>query len=529
MLKYIIIAMAIAWPCLGQVQVESPRTEWAEEAKAILSKDSLGQTLPSAWRTKMQKAGFWLCSYRDSVLYTGAKLKVGEIILDNRKNSAKDLVLNQSNWQSLLEKSLQFEADQGYPFASIEIESYLIREEQLYAQATVNKGPYLSFDSLVVLGYEKVSPRLLCYEIDWQKGRAYSDRYLEDLEKNLNASEYLSASRPPAVAFYADQSHVYLYLQKRQSNQVSGIVGLNTEAEGETTLNGDFKLNLLNTFDRGESIGLRWRSPTSDVQDFSLQFAYPYLWGSPIGISTDFSLFRQDSSFIRREFGLGLNYRLAYQAFFDLGFNYKSSNALNDASDQFQALGDYENLGLNLGFRLIRLDQRIVAQQGYAIMLNLGSGQRQAQGEEWQQYSWQGEFAYYQKMGSRLVWHQNFSSAGLGGSPLFENELERLGGINSLRGFNELSLFSNAYGLARNELRYMLGPFDYLCLFFDGAYSQKRVLDGLSEDFHSGWGAGINFQTNGGIFSLFLAVGQSNEASYDYRSTKVHLSYVNSF
>ncbi|MDZ7846210.1 MAG: hypothetical protein U5L96_05330 [Owenweeksia sp.] len=53
-------------------------------------------------------------------------------------------------------------------------------------------------------------------------------------------------SRLPAVAFTKTQTLVYLYFEEVKSNQVDGVVGLNTDEEGTVTLNGDFRLRLLN-------------------------------------------------------------------------------------------------------------------------------------------------------------------------------------------------------------------------------------------------------------------------------------------
>lgn len=97
------------------------------------------------------------------------------------------------------------------------------------------------------------------------------------------------------------------------------------------------------------------------------------------------------------------------------------------------------------------------------------------------------------------------------------------------RGFNEWTFFSPAYGTLRSELRYMLGSYDYLSAFADLGFAERQAQKRGLWDRHSGIGLGLNFQTKGGIFSLFLAVGQSNSDSYDFRAGKIHLAYVNRF
>ena len=112
---------------------------------------------------------------------------------------------------------------------------------------------------------------------------------------------------------------------------------------------------------------------------------------------------------------------------------------------------------------------------------------------------------------------------------LIGKSLFRIGGIKTLRGFNELSLFSSGYGILQNELRFMLGQKDYLSVFSDLAYTEKKEDIKRNANWHFGLGTGINFQTKAGIFSLFLAVGKTNRDNFDFRNTKVHLSYINTF
>lgn len=510
----------------GQYQIETAE-QFREEIQAILADTNNREASKIA--LALNKAGFWQHQFEDQLLISGPKLKLGSIEIDGTQTEGSRLVLNEDNWNLSLDQILQGYAEKGYPFAQLVVQSLRVEENRVYPKATINSGPFIPFDSLVVLGYTEINRPLLYYESNWNAGRPFSERYLRDLEENIQASEYLNTSKAPAVAFFPDGAQVYLYLTKRSANQISGIIGLNTESEGETTLNGDFELKLLNTFNRGESLNIRWRSPDRSVQDFQFDFAYPYLYGSPFGLSSGFSLFRQDSSFIKRNFKLGFSYRLANQSFFTVNGFIRSSDPLGINENNGQSFGSFQQAGAGIGLKIIRLNQRIVARKGYLLELDLKSAQREANQEISLQYAWSAEAAYYANFTGNWVWHQSLGSQGIGGSQLFENELDRLGGIKTLRGFNELQLFTSSYALSRNELRYMLGPLDYLSIFLDAAYTENRSRSPILQNWHTGMGAGINFQTKGGIFSLFLAVGQSASERYDFRATKVHLSYVNSF
>lgn len=505
----------------AQFRVESPNLEWKEEVEA-LSQDSLSLE-KLTWR--LQEAGFWLHQIDSNHIKTGPKLGIGKLSWTDGERSGRQ-TLNDSNYRSLLESELRALENRGYPFAAFQLKNQIIRANKLEAELQLDKGPLIIFDSLVIKSPDPINRKFIEQEIAWKKGGLYSSEYLDQLQQNIRRREFLQLERAPAIAFFEGRAHVFVYLKKRNANLINGVVGLNTDDQGNSTLTGDFQLRLLNTFQRGELVDLRWRSPGQQSQDLNLGLAYPYLFGSPLGIAFQFNVFRQDSSFLRRDFKLDLPYRLAPGAHFKLGGEYFSSNPIGFNTESDLSVASIETYRLQLGFDLDRRDNAIVSQEGYFLAVELGSGRRNGESG---QYLWNLDWQYYQDFAKRWVWHQNLVSQGMTGNDLQDNEIFRLGGLNSLRGFNEWSFFTPAYGLLRSEIRYMLGPFDYITAFADLAFNEVDRDASAVWDRHSGIGLGLNFQTKGGLFSLFLAAGQSNSASYDLRNGKIHLAYVNRF
>jgi outer membrane protein assembly factor BamA len=523
------IAPLFSW---GQIDsISSPKLSWKQEVQEILGQTS--DTLKIKWA--LQEAGFWLHYSAGSTLNTGPKLLLGDFSFIDPKEEepipflSSKVNLNASNFEQQLKLPLSAVQNSGYPFAAYRLLDYQINSNKLDAKLQLDRGPYISLDSLVVLGYTQIPAYLLHYELNWASNSPYSEKYFESLPALINRIEYLKSDRRPAIAFFKDHAQLYVYLQKNRANLINGVIGLNTEEGGNTSLTGDFQLRLLNTLNRGEEFKLRWRAPDAEAQEFELGVSYPYLMQSPLGISTKIQIFRQDSSFVRREAQVSFPYRLAYASFFKLGAEYFSSDPLGLEDASRFSLGSIESYRLNLGFELNRTNDAIVSTKGYWLNISLGSGQRNNSGVKAQQFKWLGDFSYYLPYRKRWIWHQKLKAEGLSGRLLQDNELFRLGGLESIRGFNEWSFFTANYSLLRSEIRYMLGQYDYLSLFGDLAFTQQNTAETTLFDRHSGLGLGINFQTNGGIFSLFLAVGQSNTSNFDFRSGKVHLAYVNRF
>ena len=112
---------------------------------------------------------------------------------------------------------------------------------------------------------------------------------------------------------------------------------------------------------------------------------------------------------------------------------------------------------------------------------------------------------------------------------LFENELFRLGGIHSLRGVDENSIYASAYGLGTLETRFLFEQNSAVYLFLDGGYYEKALSTQFSSDLPLGFGAGIQVQTGAGIFSLNYALGRQFDNPVNIGDAKIHLGYVNRF
>ena len=113
-------------------------------------------------------------------------------------------------------------------------------------------------------------------------------------------------------------------------------------------------------------------------------------------------------------------------------------------------------------------------------------------------------------------------TAFLSGKYLLKNELFRLGGQKSLRGFNELSLLATSYTYGNVELRYLLAQNSFLFAFYNQGYLQYRVPKSSYSDYPLGFGTGINFETNLGILSVSYALGKQKNNPLNLRQGKIH-------
>jgi hemolysin activation/secretion protein len=109
------------------------------------------------------------------------------------------------------------------------------------------------------------------------------------------------------------------------------------------------------------------------------------------------------------------------------------------------------------------------------------------------------------------------------------NELFRIGGIRTLKGFDEQSIFASRYLITTVEYRYLFQQMANLVLFWNGAYYENIARSPLISDKPYGFGAGLTMETKAGVFSLYYAMGKAFNNPLDWSKAKVHFGLVNYF
>ena len=112
---------------------------------------------------------------------------------------------------------------------------------------------------------------------------------------------------------------------------------------------------------------------------------------------------------------------------------------------------------------------------------------------------------------------------------MFTNELFRIGGNLTLRGFDEESIYNSSFAIGTIEYRFLLEQNSNLFMFIDGAWYENRVKESFITDTPLGTGVGINFSTKPGIFSISYALGSQKSSPFIIKSAKIHFGFISFF
>lgn len=449
----------------------------------------------------------------------------------------------------LYEGIISYCEDNGYPFAVIQLDSVQFEDEKtISASLNLNMNQRVTIDTVMVKGNSKLHPKFIRNYFNIKQGDLYNESRIAKVGPRMQDLPFVTEVRPHDVVFIDNKARLVLYLDKKRASQFDGILGIapNDDVDGKLLLTGDIKLKLLNAFNRGELIDFNWRKLEAKSQDLQFHFNFPFLFNTPFGFDYQLQLFKKDTSYLTLTNNLGI------QVLFN-GYNHvkafyenQMSNLLSTEGLEFATtLPEYADINTSLygvGMGYSRLDYRYNPRKGFRfdIMGAIGSKKIKKNANVNQEL-------YDSIPLSSTLYRLKLDAAGfiplfrystlmirnqsgfLENENLFENELFRIGGLKTLRGFDEESLTASIYTIFTLEFRYLFDLNSYFNIFFDGAFYERNTNSGYFNDTPYGLGAGVNFETRAGIFSLSYAMGSRDGQPLQFRAAKIHFGLTARF
>jgi outer membrane protein assembly factor BamA len=448
----------------------------------------------------------------------------------------------------LLQRMLGYYENNGYPFAQIKFDSLQTEDGILKAGIRVEKGELIRIDSITVRGDVNINSKYLYNYIGIEPGDLYNEKVISAMSTRLKELPFLTEVRPTEIFLLDNAALIRLYLDGRKASNFNGIIGFlpNNQATGKLLLTGEANLRLKNSLGRGETIIAEWRRLQTATQSLNIQLAVPFIFNTRIGVDGYFGLYKRDTTFLNLNQNIGIQYLMKGTDYLKVFYENKSSSLLSTRGlENVIVLPDNADTrtgqyGLELS--LTKLDYRLNPRKGYRILSRIGAGNRvitKNSGLNPQiyeglklkslQYSGFIDADFYFPIRAKSVFTPSILGGLIGGVSMFENELFRIGGNSSLRGFNEESIFASAYSIINLEYRYLIEENAFLFLFANGAYYENRAVNRNIEDRPYGFGAGMSFETKAGIFSISYALGSQFGNPVETRTAKVHFGLTSLF
>jgi len=446
-------------------------------------------------------------------------------------------------------KLVRYYEDHGFPFAEVRLTDLTIANDSVSATLFLKKNQEFRIDSIVVKGRSKIRENYLRNYLGIKRKERYNESKVNEISTRLREIPFVTETDKPQVIFNEDKASIYVFLDKKRASQFDGILGIlpDNANPGEVLITGEITLKLLSALNRGELIDIQWRKMQARTQNLNIHLTYPFLFNTPFGLDGTFELYKRDSLFLNLKGVIGVQYHLVGNDYIKVFADLRSTDILARSTlTNLQTVNpdnvDSRTQLYGFGYRMQRLDYRLNPRKGIDLYAEASAGNKrilfdsdigEARYAGLQENNLQVNATlnanYFVPIPNRSTILFGVKSGMMRSSSLFESEMFRIGGLKSLRGFDEESIFASLYAIGTIEYRFLLNMDSYIFVFADGAYYENRAVNRRITDRPIGFGLGISFATKIGIFSLTYALGKQFDNPIDARAGKIHFGIVSFF
>lgn len=478
-----------------------------------------------------------------------------------KKTNNNIQIFNPITFEQKIAKNIEWYQNNSYPFVTFKFDSVEIDSNFITTNIIINKGPQIVFDSIKIIGNAKISTKFLANYTNIKFGNYYNESTLKRTDNRITELPYLSLNQPSVVYFYGKKARLILNVNNRNSSSFDGIIGFapSNSQNQKIIITGDINLKLQNILGSGKSFDLNYRSFLNNSQELKLRFIYPYVFNTKLTFDYGLNLLLFDTTFFDLQNDYGIQYRYIGTDYFKFFYSTQTTSLITVDTISIRLNKSLPNFNdvrkdfYGIGFRKTKINYLPNPSKGFLIEFDIAIGTKNIiknkiinsvqilnnNGERYSiydsirlsftQFKTALKFENYSKIASKLVLKTEINATWFQTDNLYLNELFRIGGLKTLRGFNEQSIFANKFAITNAELRYLLGKNSNVFLFYNQAWYKNEVNKLEEFDNPFGFGSGLVFESGAGIFTLVYAIGKQFKNPIEFNSAKIHFGYINYF
>lgn len=501
---------------------EFPPKTFTSTAKLLKHKDSVLETL--------KEKGYFTATI-DSITQTKETQKVHltlgvqirQININIKSNNYNissikrdSITIPTNKLKSFLKNINQELINNGYTFASAKLSKIKITNNTLLkATLSISQKKSRTIDAIRVKGIERYPKKFLNYFLRIDKKQPPTRNNIESISKRINTLSFASELKKPEILFSNDSTILYVYLKKKEANTFDGLINFNTE-NGKIKLKGHLDLTLNNALNYGEQIKFNWRNNGNNRQNLTLDTKLPYLFNTKITPILQFNLYRQDSSFVNSSLKIGFLHPINSSVNIGAVLRKETSNSQQENSI-------FKNYTKNI----IGLSTTYQSNTKNALKIDLSiySGSRNSEDTKTQQTSLRFISSKTFSINRRINLYIKNDTGYLESKNYLENELFRIGGINSIRGFTDQSITTSKYSFFNSEFRLKINSQTQLYSAHDiGTYFSNNKTNNLYA-----LGLGYLIKKSKNIIDINYIIGNTTNQELNLKSAIISVKFLTLF
>lgn len=413
----------------------------------------------------------------------------------------------------------------GFPFATLAFKNHdLITSSTLESDLLIDYGDKRFLDKVVVKGYEDFPKNFKKNIFKLKKDKLLDLEQALDKSKLINRTKFARNSRDPEILFTKDSTSLFLYLEKIRKNSFDGFISFDTdENSGKINIQGYAKISLNNTFNAGENINFDFNALKNRDRSLKSNINIPYFLGSAFNVNYTLNLIQKDSTYTSNENIIDIDVNLNKT---NLGFGFQKNKS--DSGIETENIKSFDSKLFNVFSEYLIIDEGDKFNpEFFKLSLRYGLGKKEQLNNITSISKYKLEISKKFNISKRFKFQPLIIKEKINSKNLVNNELLRFGGGNSIRGFDDNSIFSDSYTLLKTNLNYYLNDTIYIYTIFDIANYTDNILN-IEKDIYSG-GFGFSTLTENGLISVNYSKGNNWGNSFNLKNAKINVIFLTFF
>ena len=414
---------------------------------------------------------------------------------------------------------------EGFPFAKVSFKNHdLSQSSVIRSNLNIDYGSRRYLDKIIVKGYEDFPDNFTKNIFKINKNRFFDIDKATKQSKLIDDTNFARNVREPEILFTNDSTSLFLYLEKIRRNSFDGFISFDSEENsGKINIQGYAKISLNNTFNIGEKINFDFKSQKNQDRSLNSNFIFPYFLGSPFNLKYSLNLIQKDSSYTSNENSIDLELKLNKVK---VGIGFQKNESYSDSQIEFVENFNSKLYNVSSEYFIPDSDDKLISEK-FKLLVKYGSGKKIQLNNESHLNKFKLELFKKFNFSSRFKLQSSIVREKINSKNLVNNELIRFGGSESIRGFDDNSIFADGYTLLATNLNFYLNETIYIYGIFDLANYTNSILD-LDQNIYSG-GIGFSTLTENGVISINYSKGNNWGNSFNLKNAKINVIFTTFF
>jgi outer membrane protein assembly factor BamA len=410
---------------------------------------------------------------------------------------------------------------------------------------SIDAGPVVRLAGVELRGDDQTRPGTAAFLAGVRPGDRAGNVPLDDVESALRASGlFRDVSEPYYVILPDSTARLVVPVQPAPPGSFDLTLGLlpsGPAGKGPRFVgNGSIELN--NAFGAGRRFDVRLDRRPGQVSSFDAGASDPFVAGFPVRVDLGFSGLQQDSTWSDRSYSATGAWRFG-SGLDDLEAGARYTRELTRPGqaglrlvDGVQRIARTEQSWWGVEMAIRRVDDPLAPRTGVVVRSVLERGRRISRrrivdgADDTTSVAVSGsrermrlEARGYLPVGDRFTLVTGGEFSMLSADELDESDLFRIGGANSLRGYDEDRFRGTSVGRSLLEIRSWIERRSYAYIFLDMGFVHRPAVRDLpaSRGVHPGFGLGVQFRTGAGLMNVSWAMNDTDPPS----DGRIHVSF----